>query len=331
MAVVKLDKSKLHPDGVVEEHVRKLNEDLRFYWSEDGGLDSEKVVSVDCSLCGAACPEEYIFERQRFLFRRCPNCGLVYPSPRPKSSLIKEVYETGRFTNLFKNLYLPSASYRMDTIFKERVVDIIKPRVSSGRILDVGCSSGHFLKVAHNHGFDVYGIEPNKEMVEFATDELCLPNIQTGTLDEDTYQAGFFDVITLWDVLEHVERPADLLKKVRLFLKNGGWVFAYTENIESFNFFMTGNYSEIIDPLEHIRHYSPSTFRLEFEKAGFSIEKVYTCGLDIDHIKSTFATFPDIFSEHEWPVSLEESDAFQELINTLGKGDNLRLFAKKPV
>jgi len=318
-----------NPPGVTENFALQEIEDWRGYWDNGDGLDTSKVELVDCSLCGAPCPSEMLFERERFPYRKCPDCSLIYPSPRPKLSYLEEQYLTGRFASMFEKLYLPSAPYRMATIFRERVEELIMPRVPKGRILDVGCSSGHFLKVAVDHGFEVYGVEPSVAMVEYATNELGLPNIHCGTLSTVELPREYFDVVTLWDVLEHVEKPGLVLQQAMPLLKPGGWIFAYTENIDSFSVYITGKYSEIIGPDVHLRHYSPQTFRQEFEQAGFVVETVHTKGLDVSHITKTFETHPSAFTDTKWIITQNQEAEFQEVINALGKGDNLRLFAQK--
>jgi len=157
--------------------------------------------------------------------------------------------------------------------FKERVEEIIAPRVPHGRILDVGCGTGHFLAVAVAHGYEVCGVEPNSDMVQYAKSELKIPNMHCGTLADAMYPAASFDVVTIWDVLEHVEQPGELLKDIARVLKPGGWVFAYTENFESFNVFVTREYSEIVTPEVHLRHYSPARSGGNSSKLAFVSRK----------------------------------------------------------
>lgn len=331
MSAPLLDLAKLQPAGITEAITAQMIQDLRGYSTPEGALDSEKVLRVDCSLCGASCPEEVLFLLEGFPYRRCPSCTLVYPSPRPRAELIRKQYVSGRFTSVFQQMYLPSAPYRMATIFNERVEELIRPRVPSGRLLDVGCGSGHFLKVAHDAGFEVHGVELNPEMVEFAAKELGLPDIRCGTLEETGYPAGHFDALSLWDVLEHVERPGRLLTEALRVTRPGGWVFAYTENFDSFNLFVTGKYSEIVAPDVHLRHYTPETFRREFEQAGFTVDRVYTRGLDLAHIRKTARTYPDQFPALEKWMPQGMDGPLQEFVNQIGKGDNLRLFAQKEI
>lgn len=327
------DKSKLHPAGSIEKLHRQMERDLKKYWLKGGnGLDPRKVEEAGCSLCGSAVPEPKmaLFFKFRFAYFRCPSCGLVYHSPRPKKEYISGQYISGRFLQAFREIYLPSAEYRMSTIFRERIKDIILPRVRRGRLLDIGCSSGHFLKVAGEHGFEVYGIEPNPEMVRFASKNLKLPNILEGVFRKNEYPDDYFDAVTLWDVLEHVPEPGTLLRSVFKAIKPNGWVFAYTENVESLNVFITGMDSEIFAPDVHLRHYSPDTFSKEFEKAGFLVKEVLTKGLDIQHIHSTLALNPDKYP-CESKSSFKYGDELQNIINACGRGDNLRLFAQKAV
>ena len=325
--LLKID--QLHPAGVTEKLALRMIADLRSYQRPDGTLDSGRVVFVGCSLCAAPCPEESIFVREGFPYRRCPHCTLVYPSPRPRPQFIHQQYVSGRFASFHQEVYLPSAPYRMATIFRERVEEILRPLVPKGRLLDIGCGSGHFLKVAFDAGYEVHGLEMNPQMVEYATRELSLPNVRCATLKEAEYAEGYFDVVTLWDVLEHVEYPGSLLASVRRVVRPGGWVFAYTENFDSFNLFITGMYSEIIAPDVHLRHYSPAAFRREFQQAGFDVERVYTCGLDFSHIRKTARVYPEIFPDLDQALSSPLEEPLQQMLNTLGKGDNLRLYARR--
>ncbi len=327
-----LDKSQLHPPGTVEAQYRQLEEDLKFYWDKQSDyLDFNRVEKVSCSLCDEPPPEGacVVFLKYRFPYLCCPSCSLIYPSPRPKIQFINEQYKSGRFASTFKEIYLPSAPYRMKTIFRERVEDIILQRVPSGKLLDIGCGSGHFLKVAANCGFEVYGVEPQPQMAAFAETELGLKNIHSGSFEGLEFPGVHFDVITLWDVLEHVPSPHSVLQNVFKRLRPGGWVFAYTENVESFNVFIAKEDSEIFAPDVHLRHYSPKTFRMEFEKAGFKVREVMTRGLDIQHIETTVKVKKGKYPEPELQWMFEMSNELQEVINVCGRGDNLRLFAQK--
>jgi 2-polyprenyl-3-methyl-5-hydroxy-6-metoxy-1,4-benzoquinol methylase len=327
-----IDKNKLHPSGTIEQQYREMEQDLSYYWDKSNVcLNKDKVKHVLCSLCNSDNDpkDSEIFSKFGFPYVMCKTCSLVYPNPRPKTEFIEEQYVNGRFSKSFADIYLPSSEYRMKTIFKERVEEIIMPRVNSGSILDIGCSSGHFLKVAYDHGFEVHGIEPNPKMVEYSTKELGLPNIHNGTTDNIELGENTFDVVTLWDVIEHVEDPSSLLSYAFKVLKPRGWVFAYTENFNSFNYFITGELSEMFGADVHLRHYTPKTFRCEFENAGFTVREVLTKGLDVQHIETITKVYKDKFLDIDLQFLFNNKESMQEVINAAGKGDNLRLFAQK--
>jgi len=122
--------------------------------------------------------------------------------------------------------------------------------------------------------------------------------------------------------------PNKLLQAAKNILKPGGWIFAYTENIDSFNVFISNSDSEMIAADVHIRHYSPKTFKHEFEKAGFTVREVMTHGLDIQHLKTTMQVNPDKYPS-ELNYLFSEENKLQSVINACDKGDNLRLFAQK--
>ena len=82
-------------------------------------------------------------------------------------------------------------------------------------------------------------------------------------------------------------------------------------------------------PDVHLRHYSPKTFKLEFENVGFKVEEVLTKGLDVQHIKTVTQIYNERFSNINLDFLFDNKENVQNAINSSGKGDNLRLFAKK--
>jgi len=82
-------------------------------------------------------------------------------------------------------------------------------------------------------------------------------------------------------------------------------------------------------PDVHLRHYSPKTFRMEFEKAGFTVQTIMTKGLDIQHIETMVNLNPERYPLKRLQVMFQNAGDWQSVINACGKGDNLRLFAQK--
>lgn len=146
---------------------------------------------------------------------RCKSCGLCYVNPRIKPKIVVSSYSEAD-----DSLYASQAEGRINT-FKEslKLVEKYKPR--KGRILDIGAAAGFFLKVAKDSGWKTYGVEPSKWSVKFANKNYHVNEIQ-GVLSEMKFKDNFFDVVTMWDVLEHVPDPTADLKEVFRILRPGG-------------------------------------------------------------------------------------------------------------
>ncbi len=147
---------------------------------------------------------------------QCRRCGLRYLNPRLPPEKILAGYSAGSDEN-----FISQASAREKTF--ERCLEAIeKVNPSRGRILDVGTAGGSFLQTAKKRGWEVSGCEPNRWLCDWARDHYGL-SIHPGTLSDlpDSLK-GSFDVVTFWDVLEHVSDPKSTLRECSLFLKPSG-------------------------------------------------------------------------------------------------------------
>jgi 2-polyprenyl-3-methyl-5-hydroxy-6-metoxy-1,4-benzoquinol methylase len=150
----------------------------------------------------------------------------------------------------------------------------------TGRVLDVGCAAGFFLRVMREAGHDVRGVEVSHAIAEEAIAHLGADRIHVGTLDsvpEDPsrgFQEGSFDLVTMWDVVEHVPDPQSLLRSARSMLRPDGYLLLETQNIDS-------RFAKLLGPKwhhykheEHIYHFNPATVRRLLDAAGFEIVKL---------------------------------------------------------
>lgn len=194
------------------------------------------LESVSCNLCGAddyrvVYPPRYESSTAKDLADRfrssgeevlidqlvqCKRCGLKYLNPRLPPEKILEGYSAGSDEN-----FISQASAREMTF--ERCLEALeKVRPGRGRILDVGTAGGSFLRAATKRGWEVAGCEPNRWLCDWARDHYGF-SIHLGTLsDLPNSWKGSFDVVTFWDVLEHVSDPKATLRECLLFLKPGG-------------------------------------------------------------------------------------------------------------
>jgi len=199
------------------------------------GAEPLALETVACNLCGADDAEtiykaRYQAGQRRDLVRtfrasgdellidplvRCRRCGLEYVSPRPAGSAIVAAYSEGD-----DPAYVSQVEARRRT-FDAALARIEAIRPAKGRLLDVGTAAGAFLAAARDRGWEVEGCEPNRWMAKWGSEHFRVP-IRAGELFDQDYAPASFDVITLWDVIEHTPDPARVLRAVRQLLKPDG-------------------------------------------------------------------------------------------------------------
>lgn len=155
---------------------------------------------------------------------KCAKCGLVFREPKPSDKTMIEYYQKS-YSDIFDEEKYKSHREEIFLNFLEKAVK----HSGGGKLLDVGCGYGIFLSLAKNQGWEVYGVELSKEACQFARSSLGL-NVFCGDLKEASFPEGHFDVVTLWNVLDHMVNPVQQLLEVRRILKNDGLLFLRLPN-----------------------------------------------------------------------------------------------------
>jgi len=194
---------------------------------------------------------------------KCNKCGFLYINPRPKSEMIVKGY-----SDAVDETYVSQSEGRLAT-FKEGLARIEKAYPRKGRILDVGCAAGFFVKTAKEGGWDAYGVEPSRWLAEWGNNNFGL-NLKSGTLEEAEYPNNYFDVVTLWDVLEHVPDAAATLREIRRILKPGGLVVVNYPNIGSNLAKVFGRKWWFLLSV-HLYYFTPHTIKAMLERNGYEL------------------------------------------------------------
>lgn len=165
---------------------------------------------------------------------QCLNCKMIYVDEEISQKEISEFYEISE-----DPLYLQEQKARERT-FQHYLskMEIYYP--NKGRLLDIGTNTGLFVKVALQSGWNAFGLEPGKQAVEYAKMKFGLDLIDK-PFEENTFPANSFDVVTMWDVIEHFADPVHELKKVYKTLKPGGLLCFSTVDPYSFIARLRGN------------------------------------------------------------------------------------------
>jgi 2-polyprenyl-3-methyl-5-hydroxy-6-metoxy-1,4-benzoquinol methylase len=137
-----------------------------------------------------------------------------------------------------------------------------------GSLLDVGAGMGYFVGAASAAGFDAVGVEPSRRGADAANARLERGRVIQGTID-DLPAGATFDVITLWDVIEHVEMPMELIQQAAGRLSPGGWLVIETGNYQSNDRIKNGTSWWAFHP-EHRWYFAPPVIEGLMRRAGLT-------------------------------------------------------------
>lgn len=197
------------------------------------------------------------------LIGRCLECGLVYDATPLSQQEMDQIY-----TTVEDPVYVENLAARYET-FRYNLKQILAYLPEQGRLLDVGTYCGAFLKIAQEAGFDAVGVEPSTWAVTYATNVLQ-QKVFTGTIHDLPDDIQHFDVITLWDVLEHFADPFHELEAIHKRLKPDGIFALSTLNVDNWYPKLLGErwpwYMDM-----HLYYFTRETLHQILEKAGFDM------------------------------------------------------------
>jgi len=282
---------------------------------------------VNCNVCDDNNAELIFSEKDKFRkstdkfnIVRCRKCGLVYINPRPALEEIVKFYpdtyswkETisadSFFTKFIRKL---EKLYRFHLLNYEARKVLKNTGLSSGKLLDVGCGTGDRLQVFREKGFDTFGVEFSSS-ARYAKEQLKL-NVFEGDLFAAHFTDDSFDIVTMYNVLEHLHDPAEMLREARRILKKEGFLIIQVPNIDSLQFKLFKNKWIAIDVPRHLYYFNPDMIKSYLTKQGFEMIK-------IDHFNNWWhpptivaTLFPGLDPQLSW---LEEKEKKGTIVKRL--------------
>lgn len=243
---------------------------------------------------------------------RCGVCGHGFRATMPSAQALAAMYAAQDV-----EAYLAEVPGRRRTAGEHW--RLVRELVSRGRLLDIGCASGLFLERVGDAGWRATGIEPSEELCRDARERVAAGvQIKRGTLETVELESEAYDVVTLWDVLEHAPDPRSFLARAAAPLKVGGYLVLNVPHIESAMARMLAGRWPLLLP-EHLHYFSRESLRACAQEAGLSFDRFdqRLAYFSVGHVFERLA-------EHEVPLA--------HAVAALGRAVNLdRLIVPVPL
>jgi 2-polyprenyl-3-methyl-5-hydroxy-6-metoxy-1,4-benzoquinol methylase len=204
-----------------------------------------------------------------------------------------------------------------------RIANLLGKSPKGIRLCDVGCSRGQFVAAALAAGFSAEGVEPAPLIAQAARDA-GLP-VRTGLLEDQHYADASFDVLTLFEVVEHLRAPLPLLAECRRVLKAGGILLISTGNAASWSAAAMGarwDYFDMARDGGHVSFFNPRSMATLAANAGFEV-----AGIDTARVK-----FHDRENTPRWRYAAGKllAEALNLPARIAGRGHDMLAWLRKP-
>lgn len=252
-----------------------------------GILDEYAEPLKGCPVCGEK-KSEFLFKKQGFEFKRCGNraeCGHIFSDPQINEDALMRTYKGGGDNgpekeplaiDIWMEVLLSSTNVEYDKVKYQRGIDAMQQALNSdkpGRVLDIGCSIGHFLALAKEAGWEGIGLELNEKAVAYATENLGL-DVRPQLLHEAGFEPESFDVVSFWGVIEHLKKPVETFIQAAKVLKPGGILLTFCPNGASLVCRVLREKAATFDGRNHPSYFTPRSVKLAMSMAG--LENVST-------------------------------------------------------
>lgn len=285
--------------------------------SEEKKSPKDRIIHTRCLVCNSESvtlnhlSTDYLVSGEEYPVEQCNNCGFLFTNRYPVEAKIGEYYKSeeyishtdrgkgipGKLYNIARALMLS----RKRKLISKHIKEADSPVNHDSTLLDIGCGTGHFVAYMNSHGWRAEGIERDKGARENAK------NIHGIKVSGNEYMQSlpshYYDVVTLWHVLEHFHDPVMAIKQVTGALKPKGIVIVALPNNLSNDADHYGSDWAAWDVPRHLWHFTPVTLplfadnhNLELIKAaGMPFDSFYVSILSEKNTSSSFSFVKGMF------------------------------------
>ncbi|HEY8934156.1 MAG TPA: class I SAM-dependent methyltransferase [Cyclobacteriaceae bacterium] len=222
--------------------------------------------------------KDYTVSHETFQLTKCEVCDLVLTNPRPENKKLDKYYisddyisHTSNANSLIDRVYLLARKFTLNKKLK-----LISRYNTPSKLLDYGCGTGEFINHCKSNGWNISGVEPSILAREKAS-ALTSSEIKTSIQE---LREEYFDVITLWHVLEHIPDFDKALKTISKLLNEKGTLFIAVPNYKSFDAEIYKHIWAGYDVPRHLWHFAPSTIKKLLSNQSLTLKEIVPMKLD---------------------------------------------------
>jgi len=328
---------EIRPPDLFERYLELSRQDAEVFFS-----DPTEFESLPCPGCGGE-QVEHAFTKAGFHYVECVGCGSLFVSPRPSREALGAFYADSLSATYWAESFPPTVvEARREKVFVPRVEYIaalcnrrsFQPRC----VIDVGAGYGIFLEEVKKRfpSATVRAVEPGRKLAEVCR-RRGLETMEA-PVEEAAAWNGTADLVTCFEVIEHVHTPADFIRAMFALAKPGGYVLVTALGVEGFDIQVLWERSKSVAPPHHLNFLSVAGFERLFSRLGFVEIEVMTPGkLDLDIVRNEWFADPSVLNGDRFvrlllrkrdPAVHEE---FQKFLAKNHLSSHVRVLGRKPV
>lgn len=223
---------------------------------------------IRCCVCGNTDHAKFTvkYKKETFSVVECNTCSFVFVPPFFRKNVNYENYKDENVANAVRagNNWVKIERHKLR-------YNLIKKYKASGSLFDLGAGWGHFMLTGQQLGYDVYGIEISEQPYLYSKNDLKLPVDHIDFFDMDEQKK--FDVVTMWDVLEHIDKADDFVKKCAAVTAKNGYLVLQVPQIDSY---FAKKYKDQwkMMSLDHVNYFGKKAITQLLEKYGYKVETI---------------------------------------------------------
>ena len=249
---------------------------------------ADEFIEVDCPACNAS---EYIskFQKLGFFYSECSRCGTIFTNPRPSESLLRDFYRNSQNYEAWNQTIFPATeAVRRERIFRPRAEKVSefcqKFGVTTNTLIEIGAGFGTFCDEMRSLDLfkRIVAVEPTPELARRCHSKKL--EVLESPIDEIPEEVKA-DVITCFEVIEHLFSPYEFVMQCSRLLNLGGLLVITCPNCQGFDIATLGTLSNSIDH-EHLNYFHIESLPLLLKRCKFEVQEVQTPGkLDAELVR----------------------------------------------